>query len=303
MPIREKPECTHCTPIWELIWLRVVTYKPRDDGVPPNVTILGKACLLDLYCGEVPWLQAPIYTPGKLNLPDFKPMFLDRSAQAMVEVSNDIGVAGPQVTPGPGGSDPYPPRNLGTGIRFVGRPDLIQPKVCCKPKVGFSKPLPPPNDANAQRHVDCCEAKKDIICKRLEAAVTGPPNSPSFGNEIKRAKHCCHAWFEPANFETDVVNLNIPKPWPSSMANQLNRPENKAAIADYVETQLANIGGRGFGTYTHYPQQPPSQSYWVRVPAPTMFNPEDPPDIGYPLTGGWNNTCLCRGEADDKKCP
>lgn len=67
------------------------------------------------------------------------------------------------------GGDDHPRTSM-KPIRFTGKPDWRQPKVCCKPGYPPGAPASVPPGYATPPFPNCCQSKKDLICNCAQAA-------------------------------------------------------------------------------------------------------------------------------------
>ena len=279
----QQQECGYCQPRWTLRDLYFTLGAPehiqtaghffRDKYAHP-VMMHYRACLDKLNC------IAPPLQPGgagwsEIEIPEIVP-----ADQRWSALHGNMGWM------------PGPALNSKLEVKFKGKVDETQKKVCCRGETqtaGFG----------GVRLLNCCDAKREIICDCYARQGTPGQPVPSAGTIRRLTKSCCFTERrggvrlmvapDPLLGGIDLITES-PNPTLTDLnidfiTNQLNRPDVLAAIEAQLHADLQPIGGRGAGPL----------SCTGSGGVGNQFNP-----IEAPTTSTWVPNCIC-DQAD--KCP
>ena len=263
----QQQECGYCQPHWTLRDLRFTLGKARIIPTGSSAGDLSwpvmmhyRACLDKLTCVDGGGGTAPEIKVPKISFWD------------------------PHVAPGApptsmGAWMPGPALNSKLAVKFKGMIDETQKKVCCR---GFQVA-----GNIGGRWLNCCDAKREIICDCYARQGTPGQPAPSADTIEKLTKSCC--------FTSPKQGIEIPlyiilpfraDPYSPSntdfIANLLNDPSYWKGD---LETKLQIIGSRGAGPL----------SCTGSGGVGNQFNP-----IESPILSTWGQNCIC-DQAD--KCP
>jgi hypothetical protein len=267
-------ECGYCQPHWTLRDLSFTLGKSRiipRSGLTGGPSMLSypvmmhyRACLDKLNCILPPILGFTALDGTDIKIPEIVP-----ADQRWSALHGNMGWM------------PGPALNSKLEVKFKGLADGTQKKVCCRGAIAGNI---------GGRWLNCCDAKREIICDCYARQGTPGQPAPSAGTIKRLTKSCC--------FESRKEGIEIPLYISFGFADsptrdentlfittQLNRPDVLRDVEAQLHADLKDIGGRGAGPL----------SCTGSGGVGNQFNP-----IESPILSTWGPNCIC-DQAD--KCP